>query len=268
MEGIERLSLNQITCNNWTLREAIEGCERAGIGWIGVWRHKIEDLDGSVRVLQNSGLRVSGLCRGGMFPAATRAERQIRIDDNLRAIDEAAALGTDVLVLVNGPAPDRDIQGARTMVEEGISAVLQHARDRGVKLGVEPLHPMYAAERSVIVTLGEANRLVRRLDSDQVGVVVDVYHIWWDVDIYQQIEDAAGSIVAFHVCDWLVPTTDLLMSRGMMGDGVIEIRRMREAVERSGYKGPIEVEIFNQQVWDTPGDEVLETMKDRFLSEV
>ncbi len=265
---LSRLSLNQITTNNWSLEEAAEGCVRAGLEWIGIWRHKIERLEESARIVRDSGLKVSGLCRGGMFPAATTEERRRRIDDNLRAIDEAAALGTDVLVLVNGPAPDRDIAGARSMVADGIAGIIPYAAERGVKLAIEPLHPMYAAERSVIVTLGEANRLAERLGSPQVGIIVDVYHVWWDPDLYDEIARAAGRILGFHVSDWLVPTPDMLMGRGMMGDGVIEIRRIRQAVEKAGYFGPIEVEIFNQEVWDAPGDTVLATMKDAYLKHV
>ncbi|MEJ5297345.1 MAG: sugar phosphate isomerase/epimerase family protein [Armatimonadota bacterium] len=265
---ISRLSLNQITTNNWSLKEAVEGCVRAGLEWIGIWRHKIEPLEESVRIVKDSGLGVSGLCRGGMFPAATAEERRRRIEDNLRAIDEAAALGTDVLVLVNGPAPDRDIAGARSMVADGIASIIPHARERGVKLAIEPLHPMFAAERSVICTLREANRLAERLGSPDVGIIVDVYHVWWDPDLYEEIEKASGRILGFHVSDWIVPTPDMLMGRGMMGDGVIEIRKIRQAVERAGYAGPIEVEIFNQEIWDAPGDEVLARMKDAYLAHV
>jgi len=265
---ISRLSLNQITTNNWSLKEAVDGCVRGGLEWIGIWRHKIERLDESVQVVRESGLKVSGLCRGGMFPAATAGERRKRIEDNLRAIDEAAALGTDVLVLVNGPAPDRDIAGARSMVADGIASIIPHARERGIRLGIEPLHPMFAAERSVICTLGEANRLAQRLDAPEVGIIVDVYHVWWDPELYPEIEKASGRILGFHVSDWLVPTPDMLMGRGMMGDGVIEIRKIRTAVERAGYRGPIEVEIFNQEIWDTPGDRVLARMKEAYAAHV
>ncbi len=264
---ISRLSLNQITTEGWNLREATEGCARAGIPAIGLWRHKVAEtgLAESARIVREAGLRVSSLCRGGMFPAATAAERQARIDDNRRAVDEAAELGTDVLVLVCGPGPDRDIQAARGMVEQGIAQVLPYAIERGVRLGIEPLHPMFAAERSVITTLGEANTLAERFASPYVGVVVDVYHVWWDPELYGQIARAAGRILGFHVSDWLVPTPDMLLGRGMMGDGVIDLRRIRAAVEAAGYAGPIEVEIFNRGIWDAPGDEVLALMRERYL---
>ena len=268
--GIDRLSLNQITTQKWSVREAVDGCARTGIPFIGLWRDKVAEtgLRESARMVREAGLHISSLCRGGWFSAATAAERQARLDDNRRALDEAAELGTDVLVLVCGPAADRDIGAARAYVEEAIAQLIPYAAERGVKLGIEPLHPMYAAERSVIVTLAEANRLVHRLDHNHVGVVIDAYHVWWDPDIYTQIVEAAGRILGFHVSDWLVPTPDLLMGRGMMGDGVIELRRLRYAVEAAGYTGPIEVEIFNQALWDMPCDDVLQLMRTRYLDYV
>ncbi len=267
---LARLSLNQMTTERWGVREAVEGCARAGIPAIGLWRHKVAEtgLQESARLVRDAGLRVSSLCRGGMFPAATATERQARIDDNRRAIDEAAELGTDVLVLVCGAAPDRDIGAARTMVAEGIAELVPYARERGVRLGIEPLHPMFAADRSVIVTLGQANALAERFPAEQVGVVVDVYHVWWDPQVYAEIARAAPYTLGFHVNDWLVPLPDVLLGRGMMGDGVIELRRIRGAVDAAGYAGPIEVEIFNQTIWDAPGDETLATMCERYLAHV
>ncbi|PWA11841.1 xylose isomerase [Pueribacillus theae] len=270
MQSIDRLSHNQITTNQWNLREAVEGCVRAGIPWIGIWRDKIEEigLNESKRIVRDAGLKVSSICRGGMFPAATKEERQKRIDENKRAVEEAAELGTDVLVLVCGPSPGKDIEAARKMVEVGIEQLVPFAEEHGVKLGIEPLHPMYAAERSVIVSLAHANEIAEQYRPEQVGVVVDVFHVWWDPDLYNQIKRAKGRILGYHVSDWLVPTPDLLMGRGMMGDGVIEIHRIRKAVEESGYDGPIEVEIFNHDIWNTPGDKVLERMKKRYLEYV
>ncbi len=267
---LQRLSLNQMTTERWSVREAVEGCARAGIPAIGLWRHKVAEtgLRESARLARDAGIRVSSLCRGGMFPAATAADRRERLDDNRRAIDDAAELGTDVLVLVCGAAPDRDIGAARTMVADAIAELAPYARERGVKLGIEPLHPMFAGDRSVIVTLGEANALAARFPADQVGVVIDVYHVWWDPEVYSEIERASGRILGFHVNDWLVPPPDHLMGRGMMGDGVIELRRLRTAVEAAGYGGPIEVEIFNQAIWDTPGDEILAMMAARYVAYV
>jgi sugar phosphate isomerase/epimerase len=268
--SLSRLSLNQATTQNWSMAETIEGCARAGVGWIGLWRHKVEEIGvaETARRLGGAGIKVSSLCRGGFFPAGTAEVRQQRIGDNLRAVDEAAELGAPVLVLVCGPAPGRDLDGARQMVEDGIRAVLPRAVERGVRLAIEPLHPMYAGDRSVVVTLAQANGMAARIGSPLVGVAVDVYHVWWDPAVYQEIARAAGNIVGFHVSDWLVPPPDHLLGRGMMGDGIIELRRLRQAVDAAGYDGPIEVEIFNQRIWDTPGAEVLEVIKERFVSEV
>jgi sugar phosphate isomerase/epimerase len=270
MTDLTRLSLNQATTQRWSLREAVEGCARAGIPAIGIWRDKLVELGlaHAFRLVRDAGLRVSSVCRGGMFPAATAAERQARIEENQRAVDEAAALGADTLVLVCGPAPDKDIAAARAMVRDGIAALLPYAEERGVRLGIEPLHPIFAGDRSVIVTLAEANVLVEAFASPALGVVADVYHIWWDPDLYAQIERATGHIVGFHVNDWLVPPPDHLLGRGMMGDGVIELRRIRTAVDAAGYSGPIEVEIFNRAIWDAPGDEVLAQMCARYLAHV
>lgn len=270
IKTIERLSLNQITTEHWSLSEAVEGCLRAEIPWIGLWRNKVAEmgLARSKQLVRDAGLRVSSLCRGGMFPAATATERKERIEDNRRAVEEAAELGAEVLVLVCGPAPDRDLASARKMVEEGIEQLLPYAKECGVKLGIEPLHPMYAAERSVIVSLAEANTLAEKFSAEQVGVVVDVFHVWWDFDLYNQIARAKGRILGYHVSDWIVPTPDMLMGRGMMGDGVIELRRIRQAVEKAGYVGPIEVEIFNETIWSQPGDETLSLMKARYLEHV
>jgi sugar phosphate isomerase/epimerase len=254
-----------MTAGKATLREVVGACVKHGVEWIGPWRHAVgEDPAATGRLIRDAGLRVSSLCRGGMFPAATPEERRKKIEDNLRAIDEAAALGTDLLVLVNGPAPGRDIDGARQMVVDGIAAIVDHAEKCGVRLGVEPLHPMFAADRSVVVTMGEANDIAARFDAQRVGLVVDVYHIWWDPQVYAEIARAGERIFAFHVSDWIVPTPDMLMGRGVMGDGVIEISRLREAVEKAGYLGPIEVEIFNEALWAQPADDVVGVVARRF----
>jgi sugar phosphate isomerase/epimerase len=266
---VGRLSLNQGTTPNWLTAETIDGCVQAGFGWIGLWRHKVAELGvtETARRMRAAGLRASSLCRGGFFPAATAQERLSRIDDNRRAVDEACELGAGVLVLVSGPAPDRDLDGARQMVLDGATTVAAYAAERGVRLAIEPLHPMFAGDRSVVVTLGQANAIAEQINSPSVGVAVDVYHVWWDPEVYAQIARAGGRILGFHVSDWLVPPPDHVAGRGMMGDGVIELRRLREAVDAAGYRGPIEVEIFNQRVWDTPGDQVLALARERFLSE-
>jgi sugar phosphate isomerase/epimerase len=249
------------------MRDAVAGCVRNQIQWIAAWRHKLTDIaaEEAGRIIADAGLRVSSLCRGGYFPAASAAERQKRIGDNHRAVDQAAALGTDVLVLVCGPSPDRDIDGARRMVEEGIAATAPYAKERGIRLGIEPLHPMFAGDRSVIVTLGQAIDLAAKFSPEEVGVIIDVYHVWWDPQLYAQIARAQGRILGFHVNDWLSPPPDVLMGRGMMGDGSIELRRIRQAVDDAGYAGPVEVEIFNQALWDSDGDQVCRLIKQRFV---
>jgi sugar phosphate isomerase/epimerase len=223
MPDIRRLSLNQYTTFNWTVKEAIEGCARAGLQWIGLWRDKVaaQGLEESARLVRDAGLTVSSLCRGGMFPAATERERQKRIEDNLRAIDECVALGTDTLVFVCGGLHSKDITGARQMVYDGLAAITSYAQERGVRLGIEPLHPMYAADRNVIVTLAQANDFALRLNQQfpqfdtLVGVIIDAFHVWWDPAVDHEIKRANGHIFGFHVCDWITPLPDVLKGRGM-----------------------------------------------------
>lgn len=270
LRDVARLSLNQITAERCSLGEAVEACARHGVPSVAVWRHKLADTGpaAAARHIRDAGLTASSLCRGGMFPAATRAERLARIDDNLRAVDEAATLGAPVLVLVCGAAPDRDIAGARAMVADGVAAVAPYAAQRGVRLGVEPLHPAFAGDRSCVTTLREARRLAERFDAGTVGVVADVYHVWWDPELDDELARCGGRLLGFHVSDWLVPPGEVLMNRGMMGDGVIALRRVRAAAERAGYGGPIEVEIFNRAVWELPVDELLPLVKARYLAHV
>jgi sugar phosphate isomerase/epimerase len=268
MADIARLSLNQATTQNWSVQEAVEGCVRHGIPSIALWRHKIAEtgLQESARLVRDAGLHVSSVCRGGMFPAATAAERQAKIEDNFRAVDEAAELKADSLVLVVGACLGVSLPDARTMVADGLAALVPYARERGVRLGLEPLHPMYAGDRSVLNTIDQALRMASPYAANEVGVILDTFHIWWDPTVYEQIERSRGRIFGFHVCDWLVPLPDVLLGRGVMGDGVIDNRTLREAVDQAGYSGPIEVEIFNQQLWDSPGDEVLVRVIERFTS--
>ena len=266
MADKNRLSLNQITTANWSLVQAVEGCVRHGVQSIALWRHKIEEtgLKASVCAVNDAGLRVSGVCRGGMFPAATAAERRKNIEDNFRAVDEAAALRAGSLVMVVGGCAGVAIEDARQMVAEGVAALAPYARERGVRIGLEPLHPMFAADRSVLVTIEQALAMAQHYDAKEVGVILDTFHIWWDPRVEDQIARCAGRIFGFHVSDWLVPLPDVLLGRGMMGDGVIDNRRLRQLVEQAGYDGPIEVEIFNRALWDTEPDTVLAQVIERF----
>jgi sugar phosphate isomerase/epimerase len=268
MAEITRLSLNQITVANWSVHQAVEGCVRHGIPSIALWRHKIEEagLSPCVRSIKDAALHVSSVCRGGMFPSPSAAGRQKNLEDNYRAVDEAAALQADSLVLVVGGGSEVGLLEARKMVADGVAALVPYARQHGVKLALEPLHPMYAAERSVLVTIAQALELASAFSPQEVGLVLDVFHIWWDPQVLPMIAQTRGRILGFHVNDWLVPLPDLLLGRGMMGDGVIDNRMLRLAVDEAGYAGPIEVEIFNRTIWDNDPDQVLEQMVERFVA--
>lgn len=264
-----RLSLNTATVRErWNLAQAIDGCARHGIGGIAPWRDKVAELGlaQSARRIREAGLAVTGLCRGGLFPAPDAAGCQAAIEDNRRAIAEAAELGAACLVLVVGglPAGSKDIAGARAMVRDGLAAILPDARAAGVPLAIEPLHPMYAADRACVNTLDQALDLCDEL-GEGTGVAIDVYHTWWDPGLAAAVARAgARRILAFHICDWLVPTTDLLLDRGMMGDGVVDIPRIRAMVEAAGFAGLHEVEIFSAgNWWKRDPDEVLEICKER-----
>jgi sugar phosphate isomerase/epimerase len=257
-----RLSFNQITADHLSLEAAVDACAEAGIGWFGPWRHKLGSR--AAQRIRDAGLRVSSLCRGGFFPAPDRAGRAERDADNRTAVEQAAELDTNVLVLVCGPAPDGDLHSARRQVLEGIEALLPHAAEHGVRLGIEPLHPMMIAERSVVVTLAQALDLAERFHPTEVGVVIDAYHVWWDPDLERQVQRAAGCVLGYHVSDWLSPTPDVLAGRGMMGDGVIDLPRIRGLVEKAGYGGPVEVEVINPALATLATAELMTTVRDRF----
>ncbi|MGG6892959.1 MULTISPECIES: sugar phosphate isomerase/epimerase family protein [Rhizobium] len=269
--ALKGLSINLATVRQqYDMRQAVEACLKQDIVAIAPWRdqvHKI-GLGEAARIVADNKLKVTGLCRGGMFPAVDAEGRVAAIDDNKRAIDEAAALNADCLVLVVGglSGGSKDIAHAREMVADGIAAILPHARSAGIPLAIEPLHPMYAADRACVNTLEQALDICDLL-GDGIGVAIDVYHVWWDPKLHEQIAraGAGGRILAHHICDWLVPTTDLLLDRGMMGDGVIDLKRIRAEIEKAGFFGLQEVEIFSQNNWwKRPGEEVLFTCVERF----
>ena len=268
--ALARLSLNQRTTAEWTLREAIDGTVAAELSSIGLWREPVADvgLDVAAKWIAESGLRVSSLCRGGFFTASEPAARAAAHSDNLAAIDEAALLGARTLVLVPGglPAGDTDLIGARARAADAIADLVPHARSRGVTLGIEPMHPIFAADRGVVSTLRQALDIAEEFDPSDVGVVVDTYHLWWEPSVEEQIARAGERIVSYQVCDWITPLpADTLLGRGMMGDGHIDFPAFTAAVAAAGYTGDIEVEIFNADIWATPGDEVLTTMSQRYL---
>ncbi|MFM9859250.1 sugar phosphate isomerase/epimerase family protein [Pseudoxanthobacter sp. M-2] len=269
-----RLSINDATTKvQWTLEEEIAGYSALGVHGISIWRDKLAacGVAKAARMLAEHGMTVTGLCRGGMFPSDTAAGRQAAIDDNRRAIDDAATIGAACLVLVVGGLPQgsKDIGAARGMVHDGIAAVLEHARAARVPLAIEPLHPMYAADRACVNTMGQANDLCDALGPG-LGIALDVYHVWWDPDLEREIARAGKErLLAFHICDWLVPTRDLLLDRGMMGDGVIDIPQIRGWAEEAGYDGFHEVEIFSSENWwKRPAEEVVAVCKERYLTAV
>ncbi|MFG3406707.1 sugar phosphate isomerase/epimerase family protein [Streptomyces sp. NPDC048142] len=269
---LTRLSINQETLKQWSLPELAEGCAKAGIGKVGLWRAPVQayGVERAARLMSDAGLTVTSLCRGGFLAASDPAERARALDDNRAAIDEAAALSTDTLVLVSGGLPpgSRDLHGARERVAEALAELAPYAATRGVRLAVEPLHPMYASDRCVVSTLGQALDLAERFPAEQVGVVVDTYHLWWDDRAPAQIAraGAGGRIHSFQLADWITPLpAGVLLGRGQLGDGSVDFRAFRRQVESAGFDGPIEVEIFNEALWARDGAEALAEVVDRYV---
>jgi sugar phosphate isomerase/epimerase len=272
------LSLNTATVRKQgDLLQIIDACARHGIRAIDPWRDQVAavGLDRAARAVREAGLELSGYCRGGMFTSDSARRVDVR-DDNRRAVDEAKALGAPCIVLVVGGLPQysrpgsavsKDIVAARAQVEDAIAEMMEYARGAKMPLAIEPLHPVYAADRACVNTTEQALDICDRLDPGRtgaLGVALDVYHIWWDPDVLPQIRRAARDrLLAFHVCDWLVPTKDILNDRGMMGDGVIDIKSLRGAVEAEGFAGYSEIEIFSTDWWTKPMDEVLQTCIER-----
>jgi sugar phosphate isomerase/epimerase len=268
--ALSRLSLNQRTTASWSLPEAIKGSVDAGLGAIGIWREQLAEvgLDEACRLIAESGLRVSSLCRGGFFTTADRAEAEAAAASNCEAIEEAAALNAATLVLVPGGLPlgDRDLQAARDRAARAIEHLVPYAHDHGVNLGIEPMNPIYAADRGVISTLAQALDIAERFDPADVGVVVDTFHLWWEPGIAEQVQRAGERIVSYQICDWITPLpADTLLARGMMGDGHIDFPTFTRSVARARYRGDVEVEIFNADLWATPPAEVVDTMAKRYL---
>lgn len=270
---LARFSLNQRTIPRWGVPELAGACARAGVGAVGLWREPVAEhgLEATARLMSSSGLRVSSLCRGGFLTAADESGRRKAIADNRSAIDEAAVLGAACLVLVVGGLPpgSRDLAGARAQVRDGLAELVPHAAERGVRLALEALHPMYVADRAVLSTLGQAHHLAEAYPAEQVGVVVDAYHQWWDPDLGEVLQRASGRIAGYQVCDWVLPLpADVLLGRGVMGDGFIDLAALTTAVEAAGYDGDIEVEIFNADLWAAPPEDAFALVVERFVEHV
>ena len=273
MTDLSRFSINQMTVKQLSLPELVEACGQLGVVNVGLWREPVQTygLEATAKLVRDAGLTVTTLCRGGFFTAIDPDERAAALDDNRRAVDEAATLGTDTLVLVSGglPAGSKDLHGARERIADALSVLGPYAQEHGVKLAIEPLHPMYASDRCVVSTLTQALDLAERFPAQQVGVTVDTYHIWWDDNAPAQIAraGAGGRIHTFQLADWTTPLPEgVLNGRGQIGDGSIDMREWQRYVEAAGYTGAIEVELFNDALWARDGREVLAETAERFVA--
>jgi sugar phosphate isomerase/epimerase len=269
LTDLSRLCVHTLTTKPWSLAECVHHFSTAGIRGITVWRNVLESLSlkDAKQMLADNGMDVVSLARGGFFPAVEKEKRQAAIDDNLWAIEQAAGIGAPAVVLVCGADGRQPLEKSREQIMEGILQVLPAAESAGIKLAIEPLHPMYAADRSAIVTLGQANHMVEEINSSMVGVAVDVYHLWWDENLQQEIMRCGrnGHLFAFHVCDWNVPTVDFLNDRGLMGDGCINLPQIRGWVEEAGFAGYCEVEVFSDKYWAGDQMQYLEKIKNAYL---
>jgi sugar phosphate isomerase/epimerase len=268
---MRRLCVHTITTKPLSLEECLVEFPKRGVSGITIWRQALEgrDLGVVARQTRDAGLEVVSLCRGGFFPAATAAGRQTAIDDNLKAIEQAHAVGAPLIVLVCGAVPGQSLVESRKQIAEGIAAVLPAAEEAGVKLAIEPLHPMYADDRSAVNTMRQAHEICDALGSPKaVGIAVDVYHVWWDPELKSQIALAGqtGRLHAFHICDWRTPTTDLLNDRGLMGEGCINIREISDWVGATGFTGHREVEIFSNRLWSGDQRAFLDKISESYAS--
>jgi sugar phosphate isomerase/epimerase len=269
---MHRLCIHTITTKPWPIETAVKKFAAAGVKGITVWRDALAGRDPAQvsRMIRDEGLAVVSLCRGGFFPGKTAADREKALDDNRRAIAEAQAVGAPLVVLVCGAVPGIPLAEARQQIRDGIAALLPECKAANVKLAIEPLHPMYADSRSAVNTLGQANDLCEQLDSPYVGVAVDVYHLWWDPALEQEIARCGklGKLFAYHVCDWRTPTVDLLNDRGLMGEGCIPLKQIRGWVEQAGFKGFNEVEIFSNRLWAMDQDAYLKLIVEAYHKHV
>lgn len=267
---LARLSLNTATTKRWSLEQAVRGAERAGVPLLGLWRDRVAEVGTAraARLVQAAGLGVTSLCRGGFLTAPGEEGRAAALTDNTSALEEAAELGAPELVLVVGglPASDRDLAGARARVADRVAELVPVAQQHGVRLALEPLHPMHAGDRAVLSTLEQALDLAAPHPAAAVGVVVDAYHVWWDPHLAELVARAGreGRLALYQVCDFVYPiAADALLSRGLPGDGVVDVPALTALVAATGYAGAVEVEVFSAAVWDRDGDAVLADVVDR-----
>lgn len=267
---LSRLCIHTITTKPWPVEEAMDKYAAAGIGGITVWQDALDGRNAAAvgGQLRSRNLEIVSLCRGGFFPAKSASDRQQAIDDNRRAIELAAGLGAPSLVLVCGASPGQPLETSRQQIIDGIAAVLPDAEAAGIRLSIEPLHPMYAADRSAINTMAQANEACSQLNHPLLGIAVDVYHLWWDDKLEAQIKIAAENkrLFAFHICDWMTPTNDILNDRGLMGEGCIPIRKIRGWMEENGFTGFNEVEIFSNRWWQSDQDDFLRQITAAYLN--
>lgn len=268
IENLDKLCIHTITTKSWSIEEAAENYSRVGVKGISVWRQYLEgrNIAQTGEVLKSKGLEVVSLVRGGFFPSTSAEKRAAAIDDNKKAVDEAAALGAPMIVLVCGADPGQSLETSRAQIQEGIESVLPYAIANNVKLAIEPLHPMYADSRSAVNTLGQANDMAEAIASDHVGVAADVYHLWWDPNLEQELLRCGrnGHLYAFHICDWMSPTVDFLNDRGLMGEGCIPIQKIRGWAEAAGFDGYNEVEIFSDRWWAADQHEFLDRIVEQY----
>jgi sugar phosphate isomerase/epimerase len=268
IQNLSRLCVHTITTKPWPIEEAAMQFSKAGVSGITVWRNALDgrNVRSTGQLLKGEGLQIVSLCRGGFFPNVDKKQRQVAIDENKKAIDEAAELGTTMVVLVCGAEPRQSLTDSRKQIQESIATLLPYAASAGVRLAIEPLHPMYADTRSAINTISQANDMAEALNSPWVGVAVDVYHLWWDPALEQEINRCGKhkNLFAFHICDWNIPTTDMLNDRGLMGDGCIPVTAIRGWVEGTGFEGFHEVEIFSNKFWKEDQSNFLKKIVDAY----
>jgi sugar phosphate isomerase/epimerase len=253
LTDLSQLCIHTITTKPWSIEEAAKNYSDEGVKGITIWRDALagRNIKQAGQLLRDHGLDIVSLCRGGFFPNKEKEKRKLAIEDNLKAIEEASELGTQLIVLVCGADPIQSLEDSRKQIQEGIQTILPQAKAAGIKLAIEPLHPMYADTRSAINTLAQANDMAEQINSPYVGVAVDVYHLWWDPSLEQEIKRCGDNdhLLAFHICDWNSPTVDILLDRGLMGDGCIPVNKIRSWVEATGFTGFYEVEIFSNKYW-------------------